>query len=84
MKFEKRSWLLSLSLLILYGLLYMILQTSDFALLAGSTMGFAALVLTMFATRDEDWSGIGKDLMSTIVAKAPDVRKTEPAPKPEG
>lgn len=83
MKFGKRSWLMSLSLMILYGLFYMILQSADFALLAGSTVGFSALVLTMFATRDEDWTGVGKGLMSSIVAKAPDVRKMEPATQHE-
>ncbi len=72
MKFETRSWLLSLALLILYGLLYMILQTSDFALLAGSTMAFGALALTMVATRNEDWAASSRILMENLVAKPPE------------
>ena len=41
----------------LFGLLYFILQLEDYALLAGSLLGFAALTATMFATLRVDWSG---------------------------
>jgi inner membrane protein len=41
----------------LYGLLYMILQLEDYALLAGALAGFAMLAVVMFATLNVDWSG---------------------------
>jgi inner membrane protein len=43
--------------LALYGLLYMILQLEDYALLAGAIGGFAMLAVVMFATLNVDWSG---------------------------
>jgi inner membrane protein len=41
----------------LYGLLYMILQLEDYALLAGSVAAFVLLTATMFATLRVNWSG---------------------------
>ncbi|MEI9901275.1 MAG: cell envelope integrity protein CreD [Hyphomicrobium sp.] len=41
----------------LYGLLYMILQLEDYALLAGAIAGFAMLAVVMFSTLNVDWSG---------------------------
>lgn len=43
--------------LVLYGLLYMILQLEDYALLAGAVVGFLMLAVVMFATLGVDWSG---------------------------
>lgn len=40
-----------------YVLLYVILRLEDYALLAGSLLGFAALTIVMFATLRIDWSG---------------------------
>jgi inner membrane protein len=37
--------------------LYLILRSTDYALLAGSTLAFLALAATMFATRNEEWYG---------------------------
>jgi len=42
---------------VLFGLLYMILQLEDYALLAGSIAGFVLLTATMFATLRVNWSG---------------------------
>ena len=42
---------------ILYGLLYLILQLEDYALLAGAVAAFVLLTATMFATLRVDWSG---------------------------
>ena len=42
---------------LLYGLLYMILQLEDYALLAGSIAAFVLLTATMFATLRINWSG---------------------------
>jgi inner membrane protein len=44
-------------LLTLYGLLYLILNLEDYALLAGAILGFVALTTIMFATLRVDWSG---------------------------
>ena len=44
-------------LAMLFGLLYFILKLEDYALLAGSVLGFTALTLTMFATLRVDWTG---------------------------
>ena len=40
-----------------YCMLYLILQLEDYALLAGSILGFLALTLVMFVTLRVDWSG---------------------------
>jgi len=42
---------------LLYGLLYLILQLEDYALLAGAIAGFLMLAAVMFATLRVDWSG---------------------------
>jgi inner membrane protein len=42
---------------ILYGLLYLILQMEDYALLAGAIAAFVLLTATMFATLRVNWSG---------------------------
>ncbi len=41
----------------LYGLLYLLLQLEDYALLAGSIAAFVMLTATMFATLRVNWSG---------------------------
>ena len=57
LKLGRRTWVLGTMLVVLYALLYLILRSADYALLAGSTLAFAALGGTMIATRNEDWSG---------------------------
>lgn len=42
---------------VLYGLLYLLLQLEDYALLAGAIAGFILLTATMFVTLRIDWSG---------------------------
>lgn len=42
---------------IIYGVIYLILQAQDYALLAGAVLGFIALTIAMFATLRVDWSG---------------------------
>lgn len=39
----------------LYGLLYVIVQAEDFALLMGAVLVFAVLAILMLATRKVDW-----------------------------
>ena len=53
-----RHGLLMLGILvILYGLLYFILQLEDYALLAGALVAFVLLTATMFATLQVNWAG---------------------------
>ncbi|MEM6637133.1 MAG: cell envelope integrity protein CreD [Pseudomonadota bacterium] len=55
----RRALLLGAVLLALYAVLYLILRSADYALLAGSTLAFCALAGTMWATRNENWYGAG-------------------------
>ncbi|MFZ7093476.1 cell envelope integrity protein CreD [Primorskyibacter sp. 2E233] len=57
LKLGQRALVLGGTLLVLYAVLYLILQSADYALLAGSTLAFLALALTMIVTRNEDWIG---------------------------
>lgn len=57
LKLGRGTLVLGLMLVVLYGVLYLILQSADYALLAGSTLAFGALAGTMYATRNEDWYG---------------------------
>ena len=41
----------------LYGVFFLILRSTDYALLAGSTLAFLALAGTMLLTRNETWEG---------------------------
>jgi len=52
-----RAWGLGGFLTLLYAVLYLILQSTDYALLAGSSLAFASLVATMFVTRNQQWYG---------------------------
>jgi len=53
----RRSLVLGAILVLVYAVLYLILQSEDYALLAGSTLAFLAIAATMFATRNEEWYG---------------------------
>ena len=56
-----RRWhVLAGSLIAVYGVLYLILRSADYALLAGSVMAFVAIALVMTLTRGEDWTSRGK------------------------
>lgn len=55
LKLGRRTLVLGALLAALYGVLYLILRSTDYALLAGSLLLFAAIAGTMFATRDQDW-----------------------------
>jgi inner membrane protein len=61
LKLGRRTGLLAAVLVTVYGVLYLILQSADYALLAGSTLTFVALALTMWLTRNEDWHGPERD-----------------------
>ena len=59
--------LFSLMLMALYGLLYVIIQAEDFALLMGALLVFLVLSTLMYSTRKIDWYDLG----STDEALAP-------------
>ena len=56
---RRRALVLIGALVTLYGVLYLILRSTDYALLAGSVLAFVAVALAMLMTRGEDWSGSG-------------------------
>ena len=57
LKLGRKTGLLTGALVTVYGVLYLTLKSADHALLAGSTLAFAALALTMWLTRNESWHG---------------------------
>ena len=57
LKLGRRTGILVAMLTTVYGVLFLILRSADFALLAGATLAFVALALTMWLTRNEDWGG---------------------------
>ncbi len=59
LKLGRKTGLLGGVLVAVYGVLYLILQSEDQAMLAGSTLAFVALALTMWLTRNEEWRGSG-------------------------
>ncbi|OAN85076.1 hypothetical protein A8B78_06150 [Jannaschia sp. EhC01] len=92
LKLGNRSLILGCMLAVTYGVLYLILRSADYALLAGSTLAFFALALTMFMTRNEDWYGPPRDPAKTVWGtprhgvpqqkKAPDAQPTPQADAP--
>jgi inner membrane protein len=44
---------------VLYGILYVLLRSEDYALLLGSVGLFAALAAAMYVTRNVDWYEVG-------------------------
>ena len=57
LKLGRRTGLLIAVLVAVYFVLFLILRSADYALLAGATLAFVALALTMWLTRNEDWGG---------------------------
>lgn len=55
----KKTPILVGCLMALYATLYLILRSTDYALLAGSVLAFAAVALAMLMTRGDNWSGSG-------------------------
>ena len=76
LKLGKRTTTLTAMLIIVYAVLYLILQSADYALLAGSTLAFLALAGTMWLTRNEDWHGPDREPRKWFRRKGP----TDPAP----
>lgn len=57
LRMGRRTWVMSALLVALYAVLWLILQSVDYALLAGATLAFIALAATMIMTRNENWYG---------------------------
>lgn len=76
LKLGPRTGVLFVLLVVLYAVLYLILQSTDYALLAGSTLAFVALAATMWMTRNEDWYA-GEDARKRRKAEA---KAATPAP----
>ena len=76
LKLGKRTTTLAAMLIIVYAILYLILQSADYALLAGSTLAFLALAGTMWLTRNEDWHGPDREPKKWFRRKSP----VEPTP----
>ncbi|MCB1331350.1 MAG: cell envelope integrity protein CreD [Maritimibacter sp.] len=55
LKLGRRTLVLGVLLAVLYAVLWLILESTDYALLAGATLAFLALMATMIATRNEEW-----------------------------
>jgi len=51
----RRTLVLGVLLAVLYAVLWLILESTDYALLAGATLAFLALAATMIVTRNEEW-----------------------------
>lgn len=57
LKSRRRAAAMGAMLAALYGVLYVLLNLEDYALLVGSLLLFAALALVMYLTRRIDWRG---------------------------
>lgn len=57
LRLGRRTWVMTALLVALYAVLWLILQSVDYALLAGATLAFVALAATMILTRNENWYG---------------------------
>jgi inner membrane protein len=51
-------WITGLTLIILYGFMYVLLQNQDYALLIGSIALFVTMAVVMFLSRKVDWYNI--------------------------
>jgi inner membrane protein len=60
LKSWKRGWFIGAMLVGLYALLFVLLNLEAWSLLIGSVLLFAALAGVMYATRNVDWSAVGR------------------------
>ena len=71
LKLGRKTGLLAAMLITVYAVLFLILRSADFALLAGSILAFVALAGTMFLTRNEDWHGPDRPRRSWFRRRTP-------------
>lgn len=62
LKSFKHAALFSLAFFVLYGILYLIIQSEDFSMLMGSLLTFIALSVMMISTRNINWFEVGNQL----------------------
>ena len=55
LQLARKVWILVALLILLYAVLFVVLQSSDYALLIGAFLSFGAVATTMIATRNERW-----------------------------
>lgn len=66
LKSRNAMWVLTTIIGMTYAIMYLILKEDKYALLIGSLIAFAAIGVTMYATRNIDWSnGRLKEVIST-------------------
>ena len=82
LKLGRRAWVLCGALVVLYTVLWLILRSADYALLAGSTLAFGALAAAMWLTRNEDWYGPAGPGTGLFRRKAPPAAGPAPATPP--
>ena len=73
----RRAAVLAAVLSVSYVLIYVLLRSEDYALLAGALAAFAALAALMLGTARVDWSGVTADVTEFAVNTVSDAR---PAP----
>ena len=81
LKLGRRVWVLGGALVTLYAVLYLILQSTDWALLAGAILAFLALAGAMILTRNETWygpDGPGSGFRGRAPSALPDPAKAPP------
>jgi len=86
LRMGRRTLVLTAMLVVLYAVLYLILRSTDLALLAGATLAFGALALTMILTRNESWygaSGPGQGMPRTRRVPVPGPPTPETPAPPE-
>lgn len=78
LKLGKRTETLAVMLMIVYAVLYLILQSADYALLAGSTLAFLALAGTMWLARNEGLQGRNREPRKWLRLKEPPQKASDP------
>lgn len=64
-----RGSVFAVSISLLYGVLYIIIQAEDYAFSMGAVLVFSALAAVMFFTRNFDWYNIGRGMSEPKVLK---------------
>jgi inner membrane protein len=76
MRLGQRSVWLAAALGLLYGVMYLVLSTEENMLLMGAVLAFLTIAVTMWGTRNEDWSTLLRGLWSKPL-KEPAIKPTE-------
>ncbi len=85
LKLGSSTWVLGAMLVLLYAVLFLILYSNDYALLAGATLTFVAIGATMYATRNEEWyreSGTRQGLFARRATMKAEKKMVHPSAQP--